>query len=216
LKKQIIIIGILLLNASLSFAQHEKQTVQFRFGLGAGIYGTERISNLTLGLFTITDKDSSITLMNTIPIEMIIGLSDNVGFGFSYTYGVYIEDSLQAEARENIIHSFGASTDFYFINRQRFKMYFAANVNYNFLRLFHHTTLLSNEYLYTGFGASFGLGTHIHLFPFLTLNGKFGYDGRNMNLYEWKINSNEQNLSNWDVRLKNHGVHLIVGLSFVF
>ncbi len=216
MKKQFIIFSLVLLNASVMFAQHEKQTVQFRFGLGAGIYGTERISSLTLGPITLTEKDSSVTLTNIIPIEMIIGLSDNVGFGFNYTYGVYIEDSLQAETRENIIHSFGVSTDFYFVNKQKFKMYFAAIVNYNFLTLFHHTPLLSNEYLYTGFGAGFGLGTHIHLFRFLTLNGKFGYDGRNMNLYEWKINGNEQNLTNYDVRLRNHGVHLIVGLSFVF
>ena len=216
MKKKHVIIGVLLFSIFSANAQHESKTVQARFGLGAGLYVTEKISTLTIGSVSFHDKDSSVTLTNIIPLELMLGLSNNFALGLHYTHGLYIEDSLQAEARENIINTFGVAADFYIVNRQKFNMYFSAVVSHSFLNLLNRTPILTHEYKYNGFGMSFGIASNIHIFPFLCLNTKIGYDGKQLHMYEWKINGNIQNISNLEVNINKRGVHAIIGLNIIF
>jgi len=215
MKKLILFVTSLFL-VTIIFAQHKPGTIQLRFGPAAGLYVTQKTSVLTLGAISFTDIDSSANLTNIIPIEFFIGVDNRLSFGASFSFGNYIEDSLQAQTRQNKIHSFGLTSDFYFVNKARFNMFLNAGFYFTSLKMFDERPLGLHKQTFSGFGPSFKLGSNIMFLEFLGLNIQLGYDGRNLHLREWLFNENQQDLSNLSAKLNSKGIQLGLGLCLAF
>lgn len=198
------------------FAQHEIGTVQLRFGLGIGVYEREKVTTVKIGNTYISTKDTIAIFTNVIPVELLVGIGKNISFGLHYDYGNYIEDSNDAEIYRSIINKAGLTSDIYFINRKRFNMYLNAVLHCSFLNIHKEGVILVNDYKYRGIGTSFNLGTNVSIFSFLSLNMRLGYDGKNLDLTDWKINGNAQDLSDLSEKLKSKGFNAMIGLNLVF
>lgn len=214
--KKLILITTCLFFVIQALAQHKPGTVQFRAGGAAGLYVTEKTTVLTWGPLSVTDIDSSSNITNIIPIEFLFGVGNRVSLGPSFSFGNYIEDSLQAQTRLNKIHSIGITSDLYFVNNERFNMYLNAGFYFTSLKVFDERPLGLHKQTFNGFGPSFNLGANIMFVRFLGLNMHLGYDGRNLNLNEWLINDNEQSLSNLSAKLNSKGIQLGLGLCLAF
>ncbi len=215
MKKQIIFLFSLIVTITV-VAQHETDAVQIKVGGGLSNFKTEQISKITIGSLVITDTVTLSHSSKTIPFSLMMGIRDPWSFGIYGRIGNYVLDSTDTDSRKDKIYSFGLQTDVYFLNNEIINMYLNAGAHFTMMTIYETTSLVSNEFKYIGWGPSFNLGMNIFPFPVVGLNLYGGYEGQNLNLNEWFVNDNPQNMDGLEQTLKAKGWHIGAGLTFMF
>jgi hypothetical protein len=211
--KQIVVLSLSVLISLPLMSQHEKGNFQIRAGLGLGAYATESTTSLKIGNNTIQNSDNSGAVTAIVPIDFLYGVSNRFSLGLSFGFGNYLQDTTTVDTQSNRIRFFGLTGEYYFVNRSAFNMSLFLSAHATSLVIYDKVLQGDFEYSYSGGGTSLGLGANIFLFPAVAVNLRLAYDARNLNLNEWKINNNSQDLSNLGVNLNNQGVQFTLGLT---
>ncbi|MFN3918219.1 MAG: hypothetical protein ACK4K0_10800 [Flavobacteriales bacterium] len=200
-----------------SIAQmHEKGTFQAKFGYGNSVYGTLTTTTLKTNNTSFSSTDTSGAVTSHFPIELKYGLGDRFSIGLYGRFGRYLYDTADVKAKENKFSAFGIATEFYAVNKEKWNLYFNLGFHtVNLMVIEKPNPLVTTEGKYKGTGIKAGIGTNIMLFKPVALNFNLGYDGNNLNLKEYYVNQNKQDLSNIDVNLVTKGVRYGIGLNIL-
>jgi hypothetical protein len=214
--KTIYTLLISLISISANCQMHEKGTFQAKIGYGNSVYGTLTTTTLKINNTSFSNTDTSGAVTSHYPIELKYGLGDRFSVGLYGRFGRYLYDTADVKTKENKFSAFGIATEFYAVNKEKWNLYFNLGFHtVNLMIIEKPNPFTTTEGKYKGTGMKAGIGTNIMLFKPVALNFNLGYDGNNLNLKEFYINQNKQDLSNLDVNLVTKGIRYGIGLNIL-
>ncbi|MFM7466269.1 MAG: hypothetical protein ACKO2O_00030 [Crocinitomicaceae bacterium] len=137
--------------------------------------------------------------------------------GIDFRTGSYIEDPENAEANGNGVNIWGLNFRLYPINRNKFTWYLGTSFGGSNLEINRkYTLLISWNEKYKFNAPHFGMETGFNWYFTKNFGFNFGlgYCSQNYTMKEKYINSDRQNLTDWNNQLTATGINLNLGLSY--
>lgn len=213
--KQIVILIFVFFSLQIAQAQRSKE-FQIRAGLGFGLYGTK--SEYGTEADKVKENGGALTLY--LPIDLRYELTKNFNVGLDLKFGSYLYDPDSADGKSNSYIVAGIGGEFNFKNREDFRWYGGAGIN--FAKLVLEETNQANkavdkeEWSYSGVGFRFNTGVLIYIIGDFGLNFNLGFDSHALKLKKYKQDGNEINLDAFDAKLNLAGVDGTIGLVYRF
>ncbi len=207
-------VAALVLCAS-SFAQvNTKGTLQFGLGVSFGAHATRFDSEVSFLGLSIKNSDSDGAVTVTVPIEAQYGLSDRFSVGLYLEPGSYVDS---AGTHPNKLFLMGISPRYYAVNKDRFALYFNADLGLSQLRISDVKNGI-NRFTDTYSGANLRLGTAVQFYFGQAIGLHLGlkYAANNFN---WRARDPRDPILDavdYSATLKTSGVQFEIGLQAKF
>lgn len=207
-------LAAMVLWATASAQVNAKGTLQFGLGVSLGAHATHFTNEASYSGVSIntSDRDGAFTV--TVPIEAQYGLADRFSLGLYLEPGSYLDS---AGTHPNKLFLWGLSPRYYAVNKDRFALYFHADLGLSQLRI---GDVRKGVNLYTDHysGGHLRLGTAVQFYfgSVVGLNLGLKYAANNL---KWRDRSPGDPLLdavNYSARLKTSGVQFQLGLQAKF
>lgn len=225
MKKLIAPLVILLFFVGNANAQsNDFKTINIQVGAGVGAYGTLLDGSFDGNAF---DQDTSAAAVVLVPIEGQFGLHKLISVGFFLRPGKYIDEDPNdpdITIQENGIMNYGVNFKFYPLNKDKFNLYLGAGfgaTSLNQLKSQQFTALglpVSNttDLTWKGTSAYGELGFNAYFGERVGMFFDMRYDSHKLNLKDYLINGNAQDLTRWKFDMAAKGVFVNLGVSVKF
>ncbi|MBK9639195.1 MAG: outer membrane beta-barrel protein [Bacteroidetes bacterium] len=192
-------------------AQRDKE-FQIRGGFGFSIYDADfKLDNNG----TTTENDDG-ALSIQFPLELRYELSERWNLGLDMKFGSYVYERDSAEGKSNRFFVFGIAGEYTIVNKDNFRWYTGFGIHTASLVLEEKSDdaieYKEEEWTYSGGGIRLNTGVLIYLGDVVGLNFNLGLDTHNFKLKEYIKNSNKEDLSKIDAKLKLSGLDGTIGL----
>jgi hypothetical protein len=194
----------------------DKGSFSFNLGVDAGVHGTEYTSYFNDNLAAGPDTSAAGTTL--VRLNAQYSFVKWFSAGLDFRAGNYLEDPDNMEADGNSVSLFAISARFYPVNRDKFNWFLGTSFGRSRLEINRKMNVLSIPLKYNFSSGHFGLETGInwYIIKKFGINFNLGYMRQNYAMNEFRINGNEQDLSNFENSLKTLGVNVGLGFSFHF
>lgn len=207
--------GILLLLVCMTaglHAQHRTGTLSFQLGYDGAVHAT-RAESIFAGLLLDTDTSAAVTTMFSATAQY--NLLNWLSTGLTFSSGSYLEDTADVEANGNSVWFVAWDTRLYPVNREKFNLYFGADLGLTRLEINRVSIAPANDYQYHYNGMHLGVftGFNWYIFNVAGLFLQLGYAQHNFNLDHYSIDDVEQSMTNWNVNLDTYGANIRAGIN---
>ncbi len=206
-------------HSSFVWAQsHEQGTVSFQVNFDAAVYATH-YSNKFNGTEIESKDDGAATTL--LMFNAAYNPFRFLSIGLNAGTGSYLEDPDDAEADGNSYRRLGLDVKAYYLNHDRFNMFFGVQSGVTGLEINRKTVIVAPLYStqqqkYRAPYLGLNTGFNWYFAKYVGMNMQIGYSAHGFKLYEATLSGNKIDLSNSDIRLKTGGVHFQVGASVKF
>ncbi|MBZ0206383.1 MAG: outer membrane beta-barrel protein [Flavobacteriales bacterium] len=132
MKRILFPLAALALLSSASAQVNTKGALQFGIGLDLGVHATHFENELTFAGLTKKDSNRDGAVTVTVPIEAQLGLADRFSLGLYIEPGSYLDS---AGTHPNKLFLAGLSPRYYAVNKDRFALYFHADLGFGTLKI---------------------------------------------------------------------------------
>jgi hypothetical protein len=195
---------------------HNQGAFSFTLGYDAGIHGVTYTSEYNS---TIVDQDTSGSATRMAHLTASYNIFKFMSIGLDLRSGSYLEDPENATANGNKVSMSALNLRFYPVNKDKFAWYIGPTFGFSRLEINRiYTFIVSIPAQYRFKSGHFGLETGFNWYfvKNFGMNFALGYSSQNFNMYYYRLNGEEQDLSNYENTLKTAGVHMNIGLSYHF
>jgi len=210
LKRTIFSLATMAFFASASAQVNAKGVLQFGLGASLGVHATHFTNEVSYAGSSKQEdhRDGAVTV--TVPIEAQYGLADRFSIGLCFEPGSYLDS---AGTHPNKLFLISLSPRYYMVNKDRFALYFNADLGLSYLRI-GDVVNGTNRYNDRYGGEHFRIGATSQFFfgSVFGMNVGLKYAANNLRWRDRDPQDPILGLVDYSAKLKTSGVQLQLGL----
>lgn len=168
---------------------------------------------------TTIQEDTTGTGTQMLRLNAQYSIFNRFSAGVDLRSGKYLENPENAEANGNSVSLWGLNLRFYPVNREKFNWYIGTTFGGSNLEINRRYTFIvtwTERYKFTSSHFALESGFNWYFAKNFGMNFGLGYCSQNYLMKEKYVNSDKQDLTDWDNRLKAGGMSISFGLAMRF